>query len=214
MSSQLPEPRELVFALCHEIGNLVTAVQLEADLLDEVESPRGLAASAVKIEDICAQVGGLLAQVRPLLSKASDSVQQGVDPEAIVAAANAQLEWRGSGRVLVSCEAEPGLPKLDVDPDSMRDLLLALVNGALDARAGSKQVTLCAVAEAGGVAFRVVDDGSPEEALEDWRQAARCGRPLVCSVAESLLSRVGGSVATRREEGFTQVVFWLPGGSG
>jgi K+-sensing histidine kinase KdpD len=213
-SPQLLEPADLVFAVCHEIGNLVTAVQLEADLLDEGESAVGLAASAVKIEDLCAQVGGLLAQVRPLLSDTPGTVQPGIDAEVIVAAVEAQLEWRGSGHTVVSSEVEARLPRLEVDPDSVRDLLLALVSAALERRPACKQLAISARAKEGGVAFRAVDDGPPEEALENFASAARCGRPLVCSVAENLLRRVGGRVEARRSDGATTVEFWLPGSAG
>lgn len=208
--SELPSPQDLVFAICHEIGNLVTAVQLEADLLDELDSPRGLAASAVKIEDLCGQVGGLLSQVRPLLTAAPSLLPGGIDPQSVVAAAESQLEWRGAGHVEVHCAVEAGLPRVDVDPDSLRDLLLALVAAALGPRTACKQVRVSAQDFEAGVAFRVTDDGVADEALEDWRRAARCGRPLVCSVAETLLLRVGGRVAVRREEGRTCVEFWLP----
>ena len=209
LASKLPEATELVFALCHEIGNLVAAVQLEADLLDEAESPRGLAAGAVKIEDLCGQVGGLLSQVRPLLSEGFGTGEL-VDPEAIVAAASAELEWRGSGHVELSATAERGLALLDIDPDSLRDLLLALVSAALDPGLDVRRVSLTAVARSGGVAFVVVADGQAEEALRDFHNAARCGRPLICGVAENLLRRRGGRVTSAREGERTRIEFWLP----
>ena len=100
------EAHELLFGLCHEIGNLVTAVQFEADLLGETESPRGLAASAVRIEDLCSQVGGLLSQVRPLLADSSPLSLQ-VDPEAIVTAAKSEDGGSiGDGKIFVTELAE------------------------------------------------------------------------------------------------------------
>jgi C4-dicarboxylate-specific signal transduction histidine kinase len=208
------EAKQLVFALCHEIGNLVAAVQLEADLLGDVDRPRELAASAVKIEDLCARVGGLLGQVRPLLADATPSPLPGADAEAIVAAANAQLEWRGSGHAEVRCEAEAGLPALSFDADSLRELLLALAYAALDEGGACSLLTLQARSRDAGVAFSVADDGAVDDALLEFRETARSGRALLCRIAESLLQRAGGTVSAQREGGLTRVELWLPGGLG
>lgn len=211
VGASVAETHELLFAMCHEIGNLVTAVQFEADRLGEAESPRGLAASALKIEDLCAQVGGLLSQVRPLLAD-SPPLARKVDPAAIVTAAKEQLDWRGTGSVVVAVDLEPDLPKVDIDPDSTRDLLLGIAHATLDARPGCKRVELEARAVAGGVALCVIDDGPEEEALADWKSRAPCGRPLLCALADRILRRAGGSMEVSREAGRTRIALKLPAG--
>ena len=59
----------LVFAMCHEISNLVAAMRLQAHLLDEELDARGLAVASLEIDDLSARTASLLALVRPVLTE-------------------------------------------------------------------------------------------------------------------------------------------------
>ena len=71
-STAFREPADLVFAICHEVGNLVGVIRLNADLIDAKASERELATLSVEIDDSSARIRSLLALVRPLLSIGSE----------------------------------------------------------------------------------------------------------------------------------------------
>lgn len=62
----MPVPRDLVFALCHEVKNLLAAQRLQCQLLDDKQA-------ASRISELAPRAGSLLAG-RPLTQRVARSV--------------------------------------------------------------------------------------------------------------------------------------------
>ena len=62
------EVSRLVLSICHEAGNLVGAIRLNAHFVDDRLSALELAAASVEIDDLSARISSLLALVRPLVA--------------------------------------------------------------------------------------------------------------------------------------------------
>ncbi len=205
------EATPLVLALCHEIGNLVGAVRLQAHLLDSEFSPKELASTSIEVEDLCARASALLSHMRPLLTDASRGGDQGVLPEAVLNALQYTLEDFGGRGVALSFDCQKGLPELSLDPDTVQQLLLTLAFGALEAARPRGCVVIRALPgdDAGGVSLVVEDDGEDED-LCDWSRQMLRGRVLACAVANRILVRRGGRLAVDRSQGITRVALVLP----
>lgn len=209
-ASAADEGRKLVFALCHEIGNLVAAIRLEAHLIDGESGALGLARAAISIDDTSSRVGALLTQVRPLLEPARPSEIGSVSPAGLLANLRDGFGDRGVGGARVEVDVGGDLPAVVGDPERTNALLWLVALGALEAvqlSGGTVRVDACERGE--HVAISVCDDGAPDSELGDWRNAAQRGRSLVCQVAESLVRPLGGFVDVSIEEGETCVVLCL-----
>ena len=195
-------------AIAHEVGNLLSAVRLQTHLLDEDLGPRELAVASVEIDALCARTGTWLAHVRPLLQEVATAVD--VSPAVLLSSLQRTLEEQGGRGATLSVKAPAELPAVRVDPAVMHSLLLTLVYGAADAARPRGNVRVSAVAERECVVFRVEDDSSADEALENWEKAACRGRPLACAVADHIARKLGGWLAVARENGCTRVALGLP----
>jgi two-component system sensor histidine kinase HydH len=207
------EATRLALALCHEIGNLVGAVRLQAHLLDSEHSPKELAVASVEVEDLCARSSALLSLMRPLVSRVSRRTYEGVVPAAILNALQFILEDCGGRGVVVSVECREGLPGVAVDPDTMQQMLLTLAFGAMEAARPKGRVGIRALPGKGPdeVCFAVEDDG-PDDELGDWSQQMLRGRPLVCAVASRMVTWWGGRLEVGRSDGVTRVALIVPAG--
>lgn len=118
-----------------------------------------------------------------------------------------QLQGLQTGFPGVSFELalESSLPALAISSSDLEHVLLSLVTNAK--QSGARRIALRVHAEAGGVAFRVVDDGAgvaPEWAprLFEWgattREAPHLGLGL--GIARALMERWGGALAWQASE--------------
>jgi signal transduction histidine kinase len=212
-SALRPAPRDaadIVFAICHEVGNLVGAIRLNADLIDSEATARELATLAVEIDDSSARIRSLLALVRPLLSLGSE-IGAGVSPAALLrGVAESLAEYGGRGATVEVAEGE-GLPEVRGRPETLHHLLVTLACYAVEEARPHGHVRITAGSEANGnVRLRVEDDGTIDESLGERQRGALTGRALACAAADLLLVRVGGDVDVQRRDGFTEVVLSLP----
>jgi len=202
------ERRELVFALGHEIGNLVAAIRLEAHLLDDAEGAVALARAAMSIEDHSARVGAALAQLRPLL-EAVDAPKAGkVELRALFANLRDALAERTRRGLEIEWSEPEEAHAVVGDPERSNALLLLLLLGTLEVlreEGGQRCLRIAAEAAADGVLVVMEDDAPADSELEDWRSAASRGRVLVCQVADAVLEPLGGGVSVSRDAGRTRV---------
>ena len=209
MGTTVDERRDLVFAVSHEIGNLVAAIRLEAHLLDEESGPLGLARAALSIDDLSAQVGALLTLQRPLLDPPVSAERGHVAPAALLANLREALGDRGSRGVAYDVSDPGRLPNVVGDPERTNALLLLLALGAVDAASPDGSVHVRVRKSADRVEITVEDDGPEDSELADWRGAARRGRALVLQVAEAVLGPLGGAVSLDGQGEATRVVVSL-----
>jgi nitrogen-specific signal transduction histidine kinase len=204
-----PATADLVLALCHEIGNLVGAVRLQAHLLDGEMSPRELARASLDVDDLCARSAALLAHVRPLLAGPSGPVVTVSPGELVRSVRDLMARHAGPGVRLVA-EEERDLPELAVDRAMLHHLLQSLAFGAIEAAAGGGTVRLVAERHDGAIAFGVEDDGPVGPEPEAGAHSALRGRPLVQAVARRIAGRAGGQCEVSRSSGRTRVSLVWP----
>lgn len=208
-----PAPRDsvdIVFAICHEVGNLVGAIRLNADLIDSEATVRELATLAVEIDDSSARIRSLLALVRPLLSVGSE-VGAGVSPAALLSGVAECLAEYGGRGVAVEVEGGDDLSEVRGRPETLHHLLVTLACYAVEEARPHGHVKIRARPDAsGGVLVHVEDDGTVDESLPERQRGALTGRALACAAADLLLDRVGGRVEVERRDGITEVVLRLP----
>jgi signal transduction histidine kinase len=210
VSGAADKRQELVFAVCHEIGNLVAVIRLEAHLLDDEGGTLGLARAAISIDDLSARVGALLTQIRPLLDPPSPDDQGQVDPAALLAHLREALNEHGGRGVSIEVESASRLPRVVSDPERTNALLLLLALAAVESAAPSGSVRVEVKADEAGVAIDVVDDGPEDFELADWRNAAKRGRSLVLQLALAVIHPLGGTVKVARRERCTHTLLHLP----
>jgi len=189
------DAEELVFALCHEVGNLLTATRLEAYLLcagaDESEVVR---AKGV-ISRVAARSGSLLAQIRPLLAPSTapgdslevmevlDRLHRGIDDDC-------------ASRVGLNMKAAAALPEVSVNSDALHNVLLTEIYLALDSLPPDGEVSVSACAMDGGVTFQVEHRTGKTEP-EDPQGLT--GRSLAVACASAILGAFGGGVEVSRD---------------
>lgn len=214
MASTATDGEALVFSLCHELGNLVCAIRLNAELIDAAASPVELARAALEIDDSSARMRSWLALVRPLLD-AELGPEESVSPGSLVRGVAEALNETGLRGVEVEVGEEPGLGSVRGRRETLHHLLLTLAFLAVEEVRPRGRVRVAARAAAeGGVAFWVEDDGPADPALEAGAVpptgAGTTGRSLARQVAEQLLTRLAGSVSVTREGDRTRVRLRLP----
>lgn len=203
---QAASPNDLVFAVCHEIGNLLAAARLEASLLDASGSRAVLTTASERISEISARAGSLLALVRPLLD-ATSLRALATDPVEMLRGLRRGLDASLDARVVIDLDSAKGLPDVAVAADMLHHLLLNAIFFGLEAAEGQGETRVRAWADGGRVAFEVEDRGRPP--LGDDSGGLR-GRPLTHAIARTLLVGQGGAFRCTRHGGCTQAIFALP----
>lgn len=203
-------PIDLVLAVCHEIGNWIGAVRVQAHLLDDEMTPRALARASLEVDALCGRSAALLAHVRPLLAEAPGALGS-TEPAALLASVREEMSAQ-SGRSL-PLEIEGGeasdLGPIAFEYEVLHHLLQSLVFAALEATAEGGAVSLVAETSDGAVSLGVVDEG-PDDDAAGWRTQTPRGRPLLLAVADTLVSRRGGRLSVERVDGRTRVALVLP----
>ena len=199
--------RDLVRALCHDVGNLLAAVRLSAHLLPTDEAER--IATCRDIEDLAALSGALLALVRPLLAGATVARVQ-VSPAEVLTALERALEDRKIGRAVLSIAPGRKLPDVRIDPDALFHLLLTLVHGALEAVVPDGRVRVSAKHQGRRVILSVSDNGRQVDLGEIRRGSTPSGRELAIRVADAVLRLMGGRASAELQRRGTRVDLFLP----
>jgi hypothetical protein len=204
------EPRELVFALCHEVGNLLAAARLHTHLLAPRAGEPALRDASRSVARAAARGGALLAQVRPLL--APDTVEPlDVAPGDALRLLRQGLDAESSQRIAIDLRSAASLPTVRIAPEILNALLLGAVVLGLDASAERERVRVSAHASAARVAFRVLYAAPPAPAASP--QAPLCGRALSVACADALLGAQGGGVVESRVGGCERIDYWVPAAS-
>lgn len=187
--------RELVFALCHEVANLLAAARLEADLIREEASP---AEAGTRIAAAAARAGALVAQIRPLLEPHRNGGAQ-CDPLEVLGALRGVLDEESDARVRIELRRAVDLPHVAVPAGVLHDVLLTAIYAGLDENGG--RVEVHAEHRGDRVVFTLDDPG--QGAIEP--EGALRGRPLCLAIAEAVLRGSDGTVSARRTPTGTSV---------
>jgi nitrogen-specific signal transduction histidine kinase len=207
MASQ--STHDLLFALCHEMGNLIGAIRLQAHLLDAEMSPKDLAIASVELDDLSARVSALLAHVRPLTSEQPRRVADLRVADLLAGVAHS-LEEVGTHGVALEVDIGEGVPDVRADRDVLHHLLVSFSYFGVEAVRPRGSVRLTARCEDDRIALVVEDDGRVEEDPAGWAEQSMRGRPLLCAIASDVLGKIGGEIEAARDGDWTRVALWLP----
>jgi nitrogen-specific signal transduction histidine kinase len=185
-----PDRNELVFALGHEIGNLLAATRMHTHIIDAETSADDLAAVATTIGELSSRMGSLLAQIRPLLSPAS-LTPLSIDPLDLLDGVSSGLEESCEERVRFDLKSAVDLPSAGIDPEPLHHILVTAIYQALEESAPGGKVVVSS--EVSGQWLVLVIEG--EGPLEKPGGAVLRGRALSHAVAEAILQERGGKVA-------------------
>jgi signal transduction histidine kinase len=200
-----PDRNEFIFALCHELANLLAGIRLEANLLDG--RPDGdLTRSSERISETSARAGSLLAMMRPLIDPESVGLVA-IDPIDMLDGLRSGLDDSLDSRVAIELKSAADVSTVLVAPDILHHLLLTAVFAAVEADRSGSQVRVSCRSASGRVEF-VVEDAGPR--LEIDPSGALRGRPLTLAVSEHILGRMAGGVGSGRVGDRTEVAFELP----
>jgi hypothetical protein len=191
--------------VCHELGNLLAGVRLEAGLLEPDVAAAELDAAGQRIENASARAGSLLALVRPLLAPESVGLAVAA-PSDVLAGLWSGLDANSDGRVQIDLESAADLPPVRLAPEVLHHLLLSAIFCGLEAGGRGSRVRVAAAPDGDGVAFAVVDE--VREAAGETR--ALCGQPLVFAIAERLLQQAAGRFESTLGEDGTRSAFSFP----
>lgn len=177
---------DLLFAICHEVGNILAGIRLRGQVVDEE--------SGARISELTDRAGSLVALVRPLLSNPPPSVPV-LDPIEVLEALKRGLDDVDGARVRVELESALDLPDVAIDGETLHHLLMADLFAALENLPAGERVRVVAQPSPDGVAF-VLE--VPGEVTPEASALKLTGRALTHALAAAILGKRGGSVAVSR----------------
>ncbi len=203
------EDAELVFSLCHELGNMMGALRLHAHLLDDEMGPRGIARTSVDLDDLSARSAALLSLVRPLLTPDPRSAE--IMPVAgLVGNLEGLMAGHGARGTALTFEVEKDIPSIRVDVGMIQRLIQSFLYLALESASRTGSILLRAESRGDEVAILIEDDGPEGEDPAGFRDQMRRGRPLLCAVADSIMKKQGGRFSAERDGARTRISIILP----
>jgi len=191
-------PPGMVFAICHEVGNLLAGIRLHGELRDP--------GSGRRVAGLSARAGSLVSLVRPLLD-ADGADPRGYDPVRVLEGARASLDDPDDPRLALAARAAGELPPVRVDGEVLHHLLVSEVLASLEDLAAGERLEVGARLDGDRVVLSLVG-GPPEPAPGPDERLA--GRALCQVLAGELLGRTGGSVRVDAHGGRRRVALALP----
>jgi hypothetical protein len=202
------DPRDLIFALSHEIANLLAGSRLEAGLLDPDAAAAELQQSADRISEISARAGSLLALLRPLLAP-EDVAPLPIDALELLEGLRSGLDEASDARVVIALKTAVEVPIVRLAPDSVHHLLLTSIWAGLEAAPGGGALRVFCRSDGERVAF-VVEDAGPAPDLDPGGELR--GRPLTWAISRAVLAAMNGRFEVSRDgpAGRTRVALDFP----
>ena len=204
------DPRVLIFALAHEIANLLAGSRLEAGLLDPGAGAAELQQSADRISETSARAGSLLALLRPLLAPEAVAPLP-IDALELLEGLRSGLDESSDGRVVIALKTAALVPVVRLAPDSAHHLLLTAIWAGLEAASADGVLRVFCRVDGERVGFVVEDDGAAPDQAGELR-----GRPLTWAITRAVLATMNGRLFVTRDEpaGRTRVALDFPATAG
>jgi signal transduction histidine kinase len=187
-----PNPVDLVFALSHEIANLLAAARMHTHLIDADASAAELANVAGTLAELASRMGSLLAQIAPLLSSTPEASHP-IAPSDLLEGLQRDVDESCEARVRIDIDSAAGLPSAAIDPGPLHHILLTLIYQALEESEPDGAVAVAVSVSGGSLVFTV----EGERPIEEDGAAVLRGRTLVHAVAAAILRERGGQIQAR-----------------
>jgi signal transduction histidine kinase len=211
---------ELAAAVAHEVNNPLTGILGFSELLLSelpADDPRHQEAAIIQTEAVRART-----IIRSLLEFARPRPPQRI-PTDLNELARTTIEimrFRAHEAGIAIVEQYAELPGLEIDPDAFRQVMLNLLNNAIDAMPGGGELRLTTRRVDDRVGFVVADNGVGMDARTrsrifapffSTRAGAAGGTGLGLSVSLQIVESHGGSIDVETEQGKGSVfTVWLP----
>ncbi len=206
----VPDGQNLLFALCHEMGNLVGAIRLQTHLLDQEMSPRDLVSARSEIDVLGARVSALLSLVRPVHEAISPFAGDGLDPDDTLAVVEHGLDPLTLPGVDVAFAPGGSGRRVRIDRNALQALVTSFVYLAVEQVRPAGRVRVAVEDGDGRAAIVIEDDGQPDRSLAAWQDEPLRGRTLLCAVASRVAEAVGGELQTESSSKGSRVAIWAP----
>ena len=213
---------EMARQVAHEIKNPLTPVQLSAEHLLRVHADRGSPLAPVLqgcVESILKQVRILRQIASEFSSYASSPVARraSTDLAALVNEVVAPYRPGLEGRIALSAELPPELPRLQLDPVLMQRAITNIIENALHAMPDAGTLAIRILQDAGQVRLIIRDSGVGLEPdvlariFEPYFSTRITGTGLGMAIAKRNVELNGGAIAVTSEPGRgTAVTMTLP----
>jgi signal transduction histidine kinase len=213
LSQQEMLRRNLMADIAHELRTPLTVIRSDLEaLLDGVFEPTPETLASLQEETLL--LSRLVDDLRALAQAEAGQLQlerQSTDLaellRAVIASFDLQADTQGLALVL---DLPSDLPRLDADPQRVRQIVANLVSNALRHAPDSSRVVVAAAERPGEVLVSVTDDGpgiSPEEVSHVfdrfWRgqRSRAAGTGLGLAIARELVRAHGGRIWVESEQG-------------
>jgi len=213
--------REVARRLAHEIKNPLTPIAMSVETLREAQA-RGRPDFPEIFEEGTRAIGEEVRRLKRIVDEFSRfarlpaPARTEVAPEDLAQAVLALFPAPPPG-VEVIRQVAPGLPAVLADRDQVLQVLLNLVQNALDAMPAGGTLRLAVREERGGVAFAVADSGpgiAPdrlERIFEPYFTTKEGGTGLGLAIARRIAEEHGGRLEARSPPGAgAELTLWLP----
>jgi len=200
----------LLFALCHEMGNLVGALRLQTHLLDHEMSPRDLVTARSEIDVLGARISALLALVHPLQAPKLPDAADAIDPDDVVSVVEHGLEPLVLPGVTLDFTRDGGGHRMRVDRNALQAIVSSFAHLAVEQVRPSGCVRVAVEPAGEGVALVVEDDGPIDHSLESWADESLRGRTLLCALTAHVLSHGEGELHVSTSKSGSRVEIRLP----
>jgi len=210
-SQRLEAWKEAVERVIHEIKNPLTPVGLAANTLKNAwgKDPARFADLFPSAIDM---ILNAVSDLKELIGEFSHFSRLPamravpLDPNALILEALAPYRQAPKEMLRVKLDLAPGLPPVEADADQIKRVLLNVINNALEAMAErGGELRLRTTAEAGGVAYRIEDDGpgveDVERIFEPHYTTKVKGTGLGLAIARQIVGEHGGTIAAESVRG-------------
>lgn len=191
-------PQGMVFAICHEVGNLLAAIRLHGELLDPD--------SGQKIAELSARSGSLLSLVRPLLDESAFE-PMAIEPGRLLEGLRSGLDDPQDPRLELEAGESGEFPPVLVDGETLHHLLLSELLAGFEQLAPGERLRVGLRREADVLVFELTGGIPEHEPVAEDRLA---GRSLCHALARDLLARGGGTVHAAPWQGRQRVELQVP----
>jgi signal transduction histidine kinase len=195
----------------HELGNPLNGMSLTIQLLEQrlrkqaPEPDPSVTATLVRLKSEIARLNVLLQDFRSLSRKETYNFQPVRLAELVTDAIEIEQPRYAQLGVVVEQAISVDLPRVRVDGDKMKQVILNLAKNALEAMPNGGKLRFTGSATAVGVTLEITDTGAgiPSEVdiFEPFYTTKSFGTGIGMTIVRQILAAHGGSISYRSEVG-------------